>query len=311
MAPTAGSAAAEIFCSRQDRSSYASFVIIHIFIDQCENFLLSEFIIWKGGVLVLDDRYNSIGRLCRPASLRDGLSKGENLAVLPRSLIPLLMLLICLYSLFQSERVDASFIVSTLFLYIFATTIFGMRVDQAWASFPVHLKVLAVLCAVFVILGNAREFGSRQFGKIPARVGGGEPLKAVVLFDNNHQHLPVLLGIPNFNSKDSVPEQFASPITTVAHSPSAMTNLLGTNGSPASSNAAIHGASRAAATNPLSNAATLLNRGPFWGPVSILMRSEREIVFDIDLATTNRSHRAKVIRADQIEAIEFLNEPPR
>jgi len=223
--------------------------------------------------------------------------------------LPLLMLLMCLVSLLQSKRADSSFVVSTLFLYVFATSIFGIRVDEKWSSFPAPLKMLAVICAAFVVLGNAREFGTRQFGKIPARVGGGEALKALLSFNTSHQHLPILLGIPIFNPNALGSQQLPVPLNTVAPPSNVTTNLVPTNALSTSNIAGGYRTSPVVATNSSASSATLTNRGPFWGPVFILMRSEREVVFDVDLPTTNRSHRAKIIRADQIDAIEFLPEP--
>jgi hypothetical protein len=165
-------------------------------------------------------------------------------------------------SLFRSERVNAFFLFITLFLYVMATSFNGILLEDQWRSFSSPLKVVALLCAGFVMIGHA---------------------------------LPLLLGIPPFQATNTF-SYAASPQSTNS------TGTLVTNyARPTNFNAAPNSPKADTKTN-----AGTLGSVQFWGPVSVLMRTDREIVFYVE-AGSNSVPKAKLIRADQVQAIEFLN----
>jgi hypothetical protein len=170
------------------------------------------------------------------------------------------------------------------------TFINTLPVHWHWNTFSIPLKVLTVVCVGFVLIRHAQQFGAIQFGRIPEAVGGGEPLQALFVFGPEQRNLAALLGIPQFTS------------TNVINAQTVQTNATPT------TNAAV----KATTTNFVAQPSVMSSIVPmqgFYGPVSILMKSEREIVFFIPNAVskTNLLPNAKMVRTDQLQAIEYLN----
>ena len=199
-------------------------------------------------------------------------------------------LALSLTALIRSERVDGFFFFSTFMLYPSLTFLGGFQVELYWRGFSPPLKMLALVCAGFVLISHARMFGNRQFGRIPQAVGGGQPLKALLVFGPEQRNLTSLLSIPQFNQTNSNP-----------------TPTVSTNSGPTTNT------STSVSTTNVSTLTSMVQpvaqTQAFYGPVSILMKSEREIVFFVPTVNskTNLLPHAKMIRSEQVQAIEFLN----
>ena len=195
-----------------------------------------------------------------------------------------------IYGLWHSDRVDRMFLLATSCLYLSATFVSGLMIEEHWKSFSPHLKVLSFACATFLLVQNAQLFGSSQFERIPQGVGGGEPLRALLVFTPEQEGVAAVLSIPR---ADTSPQR-VTPLGNV-----------GTNG-------VFGGEPRTHDTNSLGATAVSKFAVPtrsFYGPVSILMKSDRDIIFIVP--TTNAgSHlrpRAKMLSSDRVLAMEFLN----
>lgn len=199
---------------------------------------------------------------------------GHAVCILALGVLPLLF----------SSRIDLAFLLSTATLYFSIVFINGISIESSWESFTSHLKALTIAGILFIVVAHARYFGAHQFGKIPQSVGGGQPLSALLVFKEDQQSLARTLEIPQFQSTNST----------------STTYVMSTNSAKA----------------PLG--VSLTNTGPrlqvtqtsnvFYGPVSILTRSEQEIIFFVP--STNSAGggppKALIVRADQIDAIEFI-----
>jgi len=224
-------------------------------------------------------------------TLRVRKSAGRFARILKHELwFAVLLLLLSVNGLLRAERSDTLFLLTTIGLVFSLAFLGGYPIGLHWKGLTPPLKFLALVCFGFVLVAHARSFGSRQFGKIPQAVGGGEPLKVLLVFSSDQRNLTSLLSIPPLIQ------------TNIITAPTISTNSVTTTNSPVLT---------------VANPTNVVDRLPaaqpyaFFGPVSILIKSEREIVFFASSAVskTNLLPHAKLIRCEQVQGIEFLNRP--
>lgn len=194
------------------------------------------------------------------------------------------LMAVSMVSLHSSDRLDRGFLIHTVGLVIALITVNGIEVEAHWSSWPVHLKILALLCAGFVLVDHARTFGKGQFSLIPQSVGGGEPLQAMLLLSGDEGGIQTLLPLPR-------PE---------------VTKLASTASPKTTNNLSSLSSTNSAAVSQPTNRSVIT-----YGPASILMRSEHEILFYVpaDASQTNVPIEARSISSTQVQGIRFLNRP--
>jgi hypothetical protein len=200
-----------------------------------------------------------------------------------------LAFLLSLKALLSAPKLNGFIFFSTILLYPSLTIFGGFPVELYWRNFSRPLKSLTFLCAALVLFSHARFFGAKQFGLIPQIVGGGEPLKALLVLGPDQRNLAKLLAVPHF--EETIGANSLAPSNANPHQLQNTNSIGGTN-----------------IPTPMSLPA-VSNTQSFYGPVSILMKSEREIVFFVPTpeSKTNSLPHAKLIRSDQVQALEFLN----
>jgi hypothetical protein len=139
----------------------------------------------------------------------------------------------------SNKDVNIGFVAFTVFIYVLLTHNSGKDIRKVWTTASFKLRLILLTLSLLVLLTNIEGFGSKQFGMIPRRVGGGKPEIAYVKFDKQYSDVPISLGIPSCTNS-IISDQFCGPvqlllrtdkelvflISSEANTPTAFTNNI-------------------------------------------------------------------------------------